>query len=128
MVLGLQDRCGSILELLASASCTDSDKKKTRLMRLQPANNEIVRLTPSHSLSLELLLGSGLELGSHCSDCWPHIFRCCIYVKKLERKYFSKSENRALGSTTKVTRKGENLNGAKNSNLTFDPEFEEDSW
>ncbi|KAL0275112.1 UNVERIFIED_CONTAM: hypothetical protein PYX00_003074 [Menopon gallinae] len=106
--LGLQDRCGSILELLASASCPMKREKKIQsLLRPHNVNGGAERLTTSHALNMELLLGSGLELGSHCSSCWPHVFRCCVYLKELEHDYFSRSENRALGSTTKVTRKEE---------------------
>lgn len=113
---------------MASTSCNDYNEKKKRFTRLQSTNGEIVRLTSSHSLSLDLVLGSGLELGSHCPDCWPHVFRCCVYVKKLEHKYFSKSENRILGSSTKVTRKEDNINTPKSYDLTFDPNLEEDTW
>lgn len=103
-------------------------ERRLRLLRPQSGVGGAVRLTSSHALSMDLLLGSGLELGSHCSECWPHVFRCCAYVKKLEHDYFSRSENRALGSTTRVTRKEEKLSAQERIDLTFDPHLEEDTW
>ena len=103
-------------------------ERRLRLLRPQSGGNGSVRLTASHALSMDLLLGSGLELGSHCSDCWPHVFRCCVYVRKLEHNYFSRSENRALGSTTKVVRKEDKLTVQEPIDLTFDPQLEEDTW
>lgn len=89
---GLQSRCGSIFALLAEASCPATTvascgesenvanigmrqrlrrpRDVLRLLQLRPE-----KLHTSHALSMDVLLGRGLELGSHSSDCWPHVFR-----------------------------------------------------
>lgn len=115
------------MELLASASCPlRREKKIQNLLRPHNINGNAERLTTSHALNMELLLGSGLELGSHCSSCWPHVFRCCVYLKELEHDYFSKSENRAFGSTTKVTRKEEKIKDGSDQECS--PSLDEDTW
>lgn len=75
--LGLQNRCGSIFTLLAKAACTEqlisriTRKKDVLRLKLQ---NRATNIHTSHALSMDVLLGRGLELGSHGSDCWPHVF------------------------------------------------------
>lgn len=75
--LGLQNRCGSIFALLVKAACTEqSISKITRtkdVLRLK-LQNRATNIHTSHALSMDVLLGKGLELGSHGSDCWPHVF------------------------------------------------------
>lgn len=74
---GLQNRCGSIFALLAKAACTEPAISKLRrtkdVLRLK-LQNRATNIHTSHALSMEVLLGRGLELGSHGSDCWPHVF------------------------------------------------------
>lgn len=74
---GLQNRCGSIFALLVKAACTEqSISKITRtkdVLRLK-LQNRATNIHTSHALSMDVLLGKGLELGSHGSDCWPHVF------------------------------------------------------
>ncbi|XP_024942475.1 brefeldin A-inhibited guanine nucleotide-exchange protein 3 isoform X2 [Cephus cinctus] len=98
-VLGLQNRCGSIFGLLAKASCTEQSVSRLRrtkdVLRLK-LQNKATNVHTSHALSMEVLLGRGLELGSHSDDCWPHVFTCCLYVSKLEHNFFGKNQNPAL--------------------------------
>lgn len=77
MFLGLQNRCGAIFALLAKAACSEQSISKLRrtkdVLRLK-LQNKATNLHTSHALSMEVLLGRGLELSSHGSDCWPHVF------------------------------------------------------
>lgn len=90
---------------------------------------------------MDVLLGKGLELGSHGSDCWPHVFtydifkrsdllelinynittipcsfffflkRCCLYVSKLEHDFFGRNQNPSLPKTQQKKDKKENSSG-----------------
>lgn len=75
--LGLQSRCGAIFALLAKAACSEQSISKLRrtkdVLRLK-LQNRATNLHTCHVLSMEVLLTRGLELGSHDSDCWPHVF------------------------------------------------------
>lgn len=85
MLAGLQNRCGSVFSLLAAAACPDSStcgrgespgrrrlgRPRSMLKLLQKQH----KLHTSHALSMDVLLGRGLELGSHSPDCWTHVFR-----------------------------------------------------
>ncbi|KAF4525743.1 hypothetical protein B566_EDAN002003 [Ephemera danica] len=104
-VLGLQSRCGSVFHLLATASCQEEnlnkpELKRHRLRRIKLLQRGPERLHTSHALSMDVLLSSGLELGSHSSDCWKHVFRCCMYVSQLEHTLFSQNENMGKGLVT----------------------------
>ncbi|KAI4492341.1 hypothetical protein M0802_009851 [Mischocyttarus mexicanus] len=113
-ILGLQNRCGSIFALLAKAACTEqSISKITRtkdVLRLK-LQNRATNLHTSHALSMDVLLGRGLELGSHGSDCWPHVFTCCLYVSKLEHDFFGRNQNPSLPKTHQKKEKKESANG-----------------
>jgi len=82
-LVGLQSRCGSVFSLLASAACPDSGDRgespgKRRLGRPRGVLRLLQKqhkLHTSHVLSMDVLLGRGLELGSHSPDCWSHVFR-----------------------------------------------------
>lgn len=98
-ILGLQSRCGAVFSLLAKVCCPSmelaavtSGHKKLKASML-PGRSKAPRLHTSHVLSMELILGSGLELASHCPDCWTHVFRCCVYVGELEHVCFSKGQH-----------------------------------
>jgi hypothetical protein len=85
VLAGLQNRCGSVFALLAAAACPDSGtcgrgespgrhrlgRPRSVLKLLQKQH----KLHTSHALSMDVLLGRGLELGSHSPDCWTHVFR-----------------------------------------------------
>ncbi|XP_034951674.1 brefeldin A-inhibited guanine nucleotide-exchange protein 3 [Chelonus insularis] len=107
-VLGLQSRCGSIFALLAKAACTEPAISKLRrtkdVLRLK-LQNRATNLHTSHALSMEVLLGRGLELGSHGSDCWPHVFTCCLYVSKLEHDFFGRNQNLVLPKLARKEKK-----------------------
>ncbi|KZC05766.1 Brefeldin A-inhibited guanine nucleotide-exchange protein 3 [Dufourea novaeangliae] len=94
-ILGLQNRCGSIFALLAKAACTE----------------QATNIHTSHALSMDVLLGKGLELGSHGSDCWPHVFTCCLYVSKLEHDFFGRNQNPSLPKTQQKKEKKDTSNG-----------------
>nr|CAI5817156.1 unnamed protein product [Callosobruchus analis] len=78
--LKLQSRSSSILALLSASSC----------------KNQGTELLASHALSLDVLLSKGLELGCHCSACWPHVFSACVSVATLEHCLFSKTGSTQL--------------------------------
>ncbi|XP_049951444.1 brefeldin A-inhibited guanine nucleotide-exchange protein 3 [Schistocerca serialis cubense] len=119
-ILGLQNRCGSVFGLLAEASCptvvgdisagTTAQAGLGQVRRHLRRPRDVLRLLQgwpeklhtSHALSMDVLLGRGLELGSHSPDCWPHVFRCCLYVCQLEHGFFSQSKNRNLISKLPV--------------------------
>ncbi|XP_076240885.1 brefeldin A-inhibited guanine nucleotide-exchange protein 3 isoform X2 [Calliopsis andreniformis] len=112
-ILGLQNRCGSIFALLAKAACTEqSISKITRtkdVLRLK-LQNRATNIHTSHALSMDVLLGKGLELSSHGSDCWPHVFTCCLYVSKLEHDFFGRNQNPSLPKTQQKKEKKESTN------------------
>ncbi|XP_071438715.1 brefeldin A-inhibited guanine nucleotide-exchange protein 3 [Hetaerina americana] len=121
-ILGLQNRCGSIFSLMASASCPNEiTKKETRTRIRRSAVLKLLqrpeKLHTSHALSMDVLLGRGLELGSHSSDCWKHVFRCCMYVSCLEHNFFSQSDNRHLGPKLSIKLLQKPPNSKKTSNL-----------
>ncbi|XP_012218258.2 brefeldin A-inhibited guanine nucleotide-exchange protein 3 [Linepithema humile] len=117
-ILGLQIRCGSIFALLAKAACTEQSisrmTRKKDVLRLK-LQNRATNIHTSHALSMDVLLGRGLELGSHGSDCWPHVFTCCLYVSKLEHDFFGKNQNPSLPKAHQKKEKKDAVNGdAKN--------------
>ncbi|XP_076182641.1 brefeldin A-inhibited guanine nucleotide-exchange protein 3 isoform X2 [Ptiloglossa arizonensis] len=113
-ILGLQNRCGTIFALLAKAACTEqSISRITRtkdVLRLK-LQNRATNIHTSHALSMDVLLGKGLELGSHGSDCWPHVFTCCLYVSKLEHDFFGRNQNPLLPKTQQKKEKKDASNG-----------------
>ncbi|XP_011297452.1 brefeldin A-inhibited guanine nucleotide-exchange protein 3 isoform X2 [Fopius arisanus] len=115
-ILGLQNRCGSIFALLAKAACTEPAISKLRrtkdVLRLK-LQNRATNIHTSHALSMEVLLGRGLELGSHGSDCWPHVFTCCLYVSKLEHDFFGRNQTLSLPKVVKREKKEVNTSDGK---------------
>ncbi|KAL0123050.1 hypothetical protein PUN28_007584 [Cardiocondyla obscurior] len=113
-ILGLQNRCGSIFALLAKAACSEQSiskiTRKKDVLRLK-LQNKATNLHTSHALSMDVLLGRGLELGSHGSDCWPHVFTCCLYVCKLEHDFFGRNQNPSLPKTSQKKDKKDAANG-----------------
>ncbi|XP_047992815.1 brefeldin A-inhibited guanine nucleotide-exchange protein 3 isoform X2 [Leguminivora glycinivorella] len=78
--LKLQNRCSSILALLANSAIS------------QPPNGKILS---THALSLDILITGGLELGSKAPECWEHIFAACQYVSSFEHSLFGQQGNNA---------------------------------
>ncbi|KAK0081887.1 hypothetical protein PV325_011414 [Microctonus aethiopoides] len=117
-ILGLQNRCGSIFGLLAKAACTEPAISKLRrtkdVLRLK-LQNRATNIHTSHALSMEVLLGRGLELGSHGSDCWPHVFTCCLYVCKLEHDFFGKNQSLSLPKMAKKEKRESPMTEVKSS-------------
>lgn len=73
---GMQNRCGGIFSLLASASCPDGTAlPPVPSFHLSFPLPRQKKLHASHALSMDVLLSRGVELGSHAPDCWKHIFR-----------------------------------------------------
>ncbi|XP_059476210.1 brefeldin A-inhibited guanine nucleotide-exchange protein 3 isoform X2 [Neocloeon triangulifer] len=96
-ILGLQSRSGAVFGLLASACCKENrhskqEAHKHRLRRLKLLHKGTEKLHTTHALSMHVLLTTGLEVGSHSTDCWQHVFRCCTYVSTLEYYIFSQNE------------------------------------
>ncbi|XP_028164065.1 brefeldin A-inhibited guanine nucleotide-exchange protein 3 [Ostrinia furnacalis] len=78
--LSLQNRCSSILALLAASAAS------------QPPHGKILS---THALSLDILITGGLELGSKAPECWEHIFAACQYVSSLEHALFGQQAHGA---------------------------------
>ncbi|XP_063243212.1 brefeldin A-inhibited guanine nucleotide-exchange protein 3 [Bacillus rossius redtenbacheri] len=134
-VLGLQSRCGTIFSLLAGASCPrdvdGSDERPPIGRRLRRPSLGLLhrherRLHTSHVLSMDALLGRGLEIGSHSADCWEHVFRCCMYVSKLEHSFFSQSENRSLSSKLVMKRSASPADKAVGDRLNLSFNMQDD--
>ncbi|KAJ2945744.1 hypothetical protein O0L34_g587 [Tuta absoluta] len=86
--LSLQNRCSSILALLANSAIS------------QPPNGKILS---THALSLDILITGGLELGSKAPECWEHIFAACQYVSSFEHALFGQQGNNATPIVTMQT-------------------------
>ncbi|CAG5092160.1 Similar to Arfgef3: Brefeldin A-inhibited guanine nucleotide-exchange protein 3 (Mus musculus) [Cotesia congregata] len=129
-ILGLQTRCGSIFGLLAKAACTEPAISKLRrtkdVLRLK-LQNRATNIHTSHALSMEVLLGRGLELGSHGSDCWPHVFTCCLYVSKLEHDFFGRNQNLALPKLAKKEKKDSPIEKSDKNRPSFNIVDEEET-
>ncbi|RZF38153.1 hypothetical protein LSTR_LSTR005514 [Laodelphax striatellus] len=138
-VLGMQNRCGGIFALLASASCPESEAgggggggSQLSLSLPVPLARQ-KKLHASHALSMDVLLSRGVELGSHAPDCWTHVFRCCLHVSQLEHNFFGRNQqgvNLAPKSNTKTssanTATTEKLSTAERLNLSFAQEEDDD--
>ncbi|XP_039275830.1 brefeldin A-inhibited guanine nucleotide-exchange protein 3 [Nilaparvata lugens] len=133
-VLGMQNRCGGIFALLASASCPESDGGSAlgSLSLPLPLSRQ-KKLHASHALSMDVLLSRGVELGSHAPDCWTHVFRCCLHVSQLEHNFFGRNQqgvNLAPKSNAKTssanTAATEKLSTAERLNLSFAQEEDDD--
>ncbi|XP_029652523.1 brefeldin A-inhibited guanine nucleotide-exchange protein 3 isoform X1 [Octopus sinensis] len=100
-ILGLQKRCAAVFALLASSSCVIEersvlhDRKLPLKAPILPNRQKLVRLHAAHILSMDVVMLIGLEMGSHASDCWKHIFRCCSHIAWLEHTYFSAGNNQS---------------------------------
>ena len=79
--IGLQDRCGAVFLQLANASCIleelRKEEKKASRTAAGGSKAKPIRLHTAHALSMDVILSIGLEMGSHSSDCWKHVFRYC---------------------------------------------------
>ncbi|XP_013116379.2 brefeldin A-inhibited guanine nucleotide-exchange protein 3 [Stomoxys calcitrans] len=71
--LNLQHLAGKILNLLASNVCQTTGP----------------RISASQAMSMDVVLGGGLNLGSYSPDCWQSIFAVCRHVSQLEHEMFS---------------------------------------
>jgi hypothetical protein len=100
---GLHDLCGAVFEHLAEASCVsevdDFKRERQWQQQTQPITDKkpvvaaavaamlptssyvsgtrqrLVRLHAAHALCMEVLLGTGLEMGSHATECWKQVFK-----------------------------------------------------
>ncbi|XP_055954686.1 brefeldin A-inhibited guanine nucleotide-exchange protein 3 [Patella vulgata] len=96
--LGLQQRCGSVFTQLAATSCVKEDMKpdgKQHKTGVLPTKPKIARFHAAHVLSMDVVMTTGLEMGSHSADCWKHVFRCCAHISELEHTYFSGGNNQS---------------------------------
>lgn len=118
-ISGLQDRCESVLKLLANTSCvmedfihatqTTADRSAQKSTLLPQSKPKLVTLHAAHVLSMDAMMTTGLEIGSHSADCWKQVFRYGhvntfntwpIIKEKMKKKYwdieyfkFVRSEN-----------------------------------
>ena len=82
---GLQQRCGAVFSQLASTSCVMEDFKHAQTQQQEkgaqksstvaPSKPKLVRLHAAHVLSMDAMMTTALEIGSHSADCWKHVFR-----------------------------------------------------
>jgi len=100
-VVGLYERCGSVFEHLATASCSteqDDNRRSPSCQSQQPAaaaekkstpasvissvlggRPKLARLHAAHALSMDVLLSMALEMGMHTHACWKDVFRLTLY-------------------------------------------------
>ena len=81
MITGMQSRCGSIFAQVANASCVLEDlQREERKSGKGSGGNKtkLSRLHAAHALSMDVVLGIGLEMGSHSGDCWRHVYRSVL--------------------------------------------------
>ena len=62
-------------EQLAAALRHSLRKPRQRIRKLKRLLGQTRKLHASHALSMDVLVGRGLEMSSHSADCWPHVFR-----------------------------------------------------
>ncbi|CAG5120591.1 unnamed protein product, partial [Candidula unifasciata] len=102
--LGLQQLCGSAFSQLARTSCVKEDfravaatesKGQSKTSVLSSNKPKLVKLHAAHLLSMDVVMTTGLEIGSHAADCWKHVFRCCAHISELEHIYFSQGNNQS---------------------------------
>lgn len=81
---GLQQLCGSAFSQLARTSCVKEDfravaaaetKNQSKTSVLSSNKPKLVKLHAAHVLSMDVVMTTGLEMGSHSADCWRHAFR-----------------------------------------------------
>ncbi|XP_026279245.2 brefeldin A-inhibited guanine nucleotide-exchange protein 3 [Frankliniella occidentalis] len=113
-------------EQLAAALRHSLRKPRQRIRKLKRLLGQTRKLHASHALSMDVLVGRGLEMSSHSADCWPHVFRCCLFVAKLEHDFFSQLHNRNLGPKLSMKTSTSSPALDKTSiqdrlNLSFDP-------
>ena len=79
-IVGMQNRCGSIFAQVANASCVLEDLQKEERKSGKHSGNKakLSRLHAAHALSMDVVLGIGLEMGSHSGDCWRHVYRSVL--------------------------------------------------
>lgn len=65
-------------EQLAAALRHSLRKPRQRIRKLKRLLGQTRKLHASHALSMDVLVGRGLEMSSHSADCWPHVFRSVI--------------------------------------------------
>ncbi|ESO87248.1 hypothetical protein LOTGIDRAFT_229359 [Lottia gigantea] len=97
-MLGLQNRCAGVFTQLATTSCVKEDFKsdnKQNKSSVLPSKPKLARLHAAHVLSMDAVMTTGLEMGSHSADCWQHVFRCCAHISELEHTYFSGGNNQS---------------------------------
>lgn len=90
---GLQHLCGSAFAQLARTSCTKEDFRASASVEHHKGQSKhgkvsvlggmgssgkapkLVRLHAAHVLSMDVVVSTGLEMGSHSADCWKHVLR-----------------------------------------------------
>ncbi|KAK7108439.1 hypothetical protein V1264_016181 [Littorina saxatilis] len=102
-MLGLQSKCGSAFAQLANTSCVREDLRAAAAgtgegkgpLKVPGLRDRLraVRLHAAHVLSMDVMMITGLEVGSHAADCWKHVFRCCAHISELEHTYFSRGNH-----------------------------------
>ncbi|XP_043943030.1 brefeldin A-inhibited guanine nucleotide-exchange protein 3 [Protopterus annectens] len=103
--LGVAANCASALAQMSAASCVQEEKEEKEVQEPSDTIAQVkqkveqkleqigrpqgIRLHTAHVLCMDAILNVGLEMGSHNSDCWPHVFRVCEYIGTLEHSHFS---------------------------------------
>lgn len=103
--LGLQERCEGVFAVLANTSCVMQDfihanqaapeRSLSKSPMMPQFKAKLVRLHAAHVLSMDAMMTTGLEIGSHSSNCWKQVFRCCAFISELEHTYFSSGNNQS---------------------------------
>lgn len=77
---------------------------------------------------MELVLTSGLELGSSSEDCWLPVFSVCRHVTQLEHDLFSSNSNGVTSGSTVTGNKKDESPVKSNSNPTNYLIDDDETW
>ncbi|XP_052810306.1 brefeldin A-inhibited guanine nucleotide-exchange protein 3-like isoform X2 [Mya arenaria] len=119
--LGLQERCEAVFTLLANTSCVMEDfihanqpSPGDRTTPKSQSKQKLVTLHAAHVLSMDAMMTTGLEIGSHSAVCWKQVFRCCAFISELEHTYFSGGNNQS--NLPKIQQEAQAVNGEESEN------------
>ncbi|XP_037127946.1 brefeldin A-inhibited guanine nucleotide-exchange protein 3 isoform X4 [Syngnathus acus] len=99
--LGVATNCAAASAQIAAASCAleecderEGPEARDALTQVKQCLEQMARpaaggLHAAHVLCMDAILNVGLEMGSHNSDCWTHVFRVTEYISSLEHALFS---------------------------------------
>ncbi|XP_078471542.1 LOW QUALITY PROTEIN: brefeldin A-inhibited guanine nucleotide-exchange protein 3 [Lampetra planeri] len=135
--LGVAANCASALAQMADASCVLSERDEREITEPSDSISHVrqkveqkleqmgrpagVRLHAAHALCMEAILDVGLEMGSHASECWHHVFRVCEYISALEHSHFCEGGTSTSRGFTRPPRDADPLAATSPGRLLDEP-------